>query len=72
MKHVSLEDRYDLNQSRIFVNGSQAIVRLALMQHARDAAEGVNTAGLITGYRGSPLGGLDQQLVRAEKFLHAR
>lgn len=70
MKHVSLEDRYDLNQSRIFVNGSQAIVRLALMQHARDAAEGVNTAGLITGYRGSPLGGLDQQLVTAEKFLH--
>lgn len=72
MKHVSLDDRYDLSQSRIFVNGSQAIVRLALMQHARDAAEGVNTAGLITGYRGSPLGGLDQQLVRAEKFLRAR
>jgi indolepyruvate ferredoxin oxidoreductase len=72
MKHVSLEDRYDLNQSRIFVNGAQAIARLALMQHARDAAEGVNTAGLITGYRGSPLGGLDQQLVSAEKFLHQR
>jgi indolepyruvate ferredoxin oxidoreductase len=72
MKHVSLEDRYDLNQSRIFVNGAQAIVRLALMQHARDAAEGVNTAGLITGYRGSPLGGLDLQLVNAEKFLHER
>jgi indolepyruvate ferredoxin oxidoreductase len=72
MKHVSLEDRYDLNQSRIFVNGSQAIVRLALMQHARDAAAGLNTAGLITGYRGSPLGGLDLQLVNAEKFLHQR
>ncbi len=72
MKHVSLEDRYDLNQSRIFVNGAQAIVRLALMQHARDAAQGVNTAGLITGYRGSPLGGLDQQIVQATKFLHER
>ncbi len=72
MKHLRLEDRYDLNQSRIFVNGAQAIVRLALMQNARDAAEGVNTAGLITGYRGSPLGGLDQQIVQAEKFLHER
>ena len=72
MKHVSLEDRYDLNQARIFVNGSQAVVRLALMQHARDALAGLNTAGYITGYRGSPLGSLDQQLVLAERFLHER
>ncbi|MFQ5625640.1 MAG: indolepyruvate ferredoxin oxidoreductase family protein, partial [Methyloligellaceae bacterium] len=72
MKHVSLDDKYDLNQSRIFVNGAQAIVRLALMQHERDAHSGLNTAGYITGYRGSPLGGLDQQLIHAERFLNER
>lgn len=69
MKHVSLSDRYDLNQSRIFVNGAQAIARLALMQHARDTAAGLNTAGYITGYRGSPLGGLDLQLQLARETL---
>ncbi len=72
MKHVSLTDRYDLSQSRIFVNGAQAIVRLALMQHERDARAGLNTAGYISGYRGSPLGGLDRQLISAEKFLAER
>ena len=72
MKHVSLDDRYDLSQSRIFVNGAQAIVRLALMQSERDARAGLNTAGYITGYRGSPLGGLDMQFIAAEKFLSAR
>ena len=69
MKHVTLNDRYDLSQSRIFVNGAQAIVRLALMQHERDARAGLNTAGYISGYRGSPLGNLDQQLLQAERFL---
>ena len=69
MKHVSLKDRYDLGQSRIFVNGAQAIVRLAIMQHARDAAAGLNTAGYITGYRGSPLGNLDLQLKGASGVL---
>ncbi len=69
MKHVTLNDRYDLSQSRIFVNGAQAVVRLALMQHARDAQAGLNTAGYISGYRGSPLGNLDQQFVQAEQFL---
>ena len=65
MKHIRLDDRYDLDQSRIFVNGAQAIVRLALMQQERDARAGLNTAGYISGYRGSPLGGLDQQLEQA-------
>ncbi|MEM8743818.1 MAG: indolepyruvate ferredoxin oxidoreductase family protein [Pseudomonadota bacterium] len=69
MKHVTLNDRYDLSQSRIFVNGAQAVVRLALMQHERDARAGLNTAGYITGYRGSPLGNLDQQVMLAERFL---
>lgn len=71
MKHVSLKDRYDLGQSRIFVNGAQAIVRLSLMQHTRDKAAGLNTAGYITGYRGSPLGGLDLQLKAATGVLDA-
>ena len=72
MKHIRLDDRYDLNQSRIFVNGAQAIVRLALMQQERDARAGLNTAGYISGYRGSPLGGLDLQLEQAEEYLTER
>ena len=72
MKHIRLNDRYDLNHSRIFVNGAQAIVRLALMQQERDVRAGLNTAGYITGYRGSPLGGLDLQLEQAEEFLAER
>ncbi|HZP18808.1 MAG TPA: indolepyruvate ferredoxin oxidoreductase family protein [Bauldia sp.] len=66
---VSLEDKYDLRCRRILLNGTQAVVRLALMQAARDRRMGKNTAGYVTGYRGSPLGALDQQFWRAEKFL---
>ncbi|MFW6028300.1 MAG: indolepyruvate ferredoxin oxidoreductase family protein, partial [bacterium] len=66
---VSLDDKYDLDKQRVLLTGTQAIVRLALMQKARDRAEGLNTAGYITGYRGSPLGGLDQQFMRAGKVL---
>ena len=69
MRKVSLDDKYDLAESRIFVSGTQAIVRLALMQHALDKQAGLKTAGYISGYRGSPLGGLDQQLLRATKQL---
>ena len=72
MKHIQLDDRYDLTQSRIFVNGAQTIVRLALMQQERDARAGLNTAGYISGYRGSPLGGLDMQLEQAEEYLVER
>ncbi len=68
---VSLGDKYDLTQSRVFISGSQAVVRLLLMQKERDRRAGLNTAGFITGYRGSPLGGLDQQLERAGKLLSA-
>ena len=64
-----LDERYDLSASTVFVTGSQAIVRLTLMQRALDAAAGLNTAGYVTGYRGSPLGGLDQQFVRAGEAL---
>ncbi|HLF21645.1 MAG TPA: indolepyruvate ferredoxin oxidoreductase family protein, partial [Aestuariivirga sp.] len=69
---VRLEDRYDLAKDRIFLTGTQALVRLVLTQKARDEKQGLNTAGFITGYRGSPLGGLDQQFGRAEKYLKPR
>src|SRR5215204_1317871 len=71
LKHVTLDDKYDLTQSRVFVTGFQALVRLCLMQRERDHRAGLNTAGLVTGYRGSPLGGFDQQLERAQRFLDA-
>ena len=64
LRPVSLDDKYDLAQSRIFVTGYQALVRLCLMQKERDRRAGLDTAGYVTGYRGSPLGGLDQQFQR--------
>lgn len=71
LRQVRLNDKYDLSQDRIFVSGTQAIVRLALMQHALDKRAGLNTAGYITGYRGSPLGGMDQQMRQAHAELAA-
>lgn len=68
-RSVSLDEKYDLDATRIFVSGTQAVVRLTLMQQARDAAAGKSTAGYVTGYRGSPLGGLDQQFARAGRLL---
>ena len=68
---VSLADKYDLAKSRVFLSGSQAIVRMVLMQHARDRAAGHATAGYVTGYRGSPVGGLDMQFWHAERALAA-
>jgi indolepyruvate ferredoxin oxidoreductase len=69
LNHVTLDDKYDLEKSRIFVTGFQAIVRLCLMQKERDRRLGLNTAGYVTGYRGSPLGTLDQQFLRAHRWL---
>jgi indolepyruvate ferredoxin oxidoreductase len=69
LRPVSLDDKYDLAKSRVFVTGYQALIRLCLMQKERDRRAGLNTAGYVTGYRGSPLGGLDQQFVRAKPFL---
>ncbi|MCB1815837.1 MAG: indolepyruvate ferredoxin oxidoreductase family protein, partial [Candidatus Competibacteraceae bacterium] len=66
---VALDDKYTLESGRIFLTGIQALVRLPMMQRQRDAAAGLNTACFISGYRGSPLGGLDQQLWQARKFL---
>jgi indolepyruvate ferredoxin oxidoreductase len=66
---VSLNDRFDLEKSPVLLNGTQALVRLMLMQKARDRAAGHNTAGLVTGYRGSPLGAVDLQMTRAARPL---
>ncbi|HEV8261606.1 MAG TPA: indolepyruvate ferredoxin oxidoreductase family protein [Burkholderiales bacterium] len=66
---VALEDRYILQSGRIYLSGVQALVRLPMMQRERDLAAGLNTAGFISGYRGSPLGGYDNALLKAQKFL---
>jgi len=68
---VSLEDKYTLGEGRAFMSGVQALVRLPMLQRQRDAAAGLNTAGFISGYRGSPLGGYDQALWAAKKHLAA-
>jgi indolepyruvate ferredoxin oxidoreductase len=70
-KEVTLDDKFDLAKERVFISGAQAVVRLALMQKERDRRAGLNTAGFISGYRGSPLGGLDQQFWRVEKLFKA-
>ena len=66
---VTLDDKFDLTRERIFVSGTQAVVRMLMMQRERDRIAGLNTAGFVSGYRGSPLGGLDQQFLRAGKHL---
>ncbi|KAA2317346.1 indolepyruvate ferredoxin oxidoreductase family protein [Pseudooceanicola sediminis] len=66
---ISLNDRFDLTKSPVLLNGTQALVRLMLAQKQRDRTRGLNTAGFVTGYRGSPLGAVDQQMLRAQKIL---
>jgi indolepyruvate ferredoxin oxidoreductase len=66
---VALDDKFDLGKQRIFLSGAQAIIRMLLMQRERDRLAGLNTAGFVSGYRGSPLGGLDQQFWRAKRQL---
>jgi indolepyruvate ferredoxin oxidoreductase len=68
---VSLEDKYTLERGRIYLSGVQALVRLPLMQRARDRKNGLNTGGFISGYRGSPLGNYDSALWRARSHLVA-
>src|SRR5580765_1486035 len=67
----TLEDKYTRKQGRIYLSGVQALVRLPLLQQMRDRAAGLNTAGFISGYRGSPLGGFDLELWKAKKHLQA-
>ncbi|MBN9063651.1 MAG: indolepyruvate ferredoxin oxidoreductase family protein [Rhizobiales bacterium] len=69
LRAVHLDDKYDLTKERVFLTGTQAVVRLMLMQKERDRLNGLDTGGFISGYRGSPLGGLDQQFWRTKKLL---
>ena len=69
LRDVRLSDRYDLTKSPVLLSGIQALVRATLMQKARDRAAGLNTAGYVTGYRGSPLGAVDTTFTAAAKFL---
>src|SRR5262249_59964048 len=62
-------EKFDRDESWIFVPGSPAIARLRFMQKERDRRAGLNTAGYVPGYRGSPLGTLDQQFIRAQRSL---
>src|SRR4029450_12454945 len=71
LRPVSLDDKYDLAKTPVFVTGYQALIRLCLMQRERDRRAGLSTAGYVTGYRVSPLGGLDQQFMRAARQLVA-
>jgi indolepyruvate ferredoxin oxidoreductase len=68
---LSLDDKYTLERGRAFMTGTQALIRLAMLQRRRDLAVGLNTAGFITGYRGSPLGGVDMAAARAKAHLQA-
>jgi indolepyruvate ferredoxin oxidoreductase len=66
---VTLDDKYILDKGRVYLTGTQALVRLPMLQRQRDAAAGLNTGCFITGYRGSPLGGLDLALGGARRFI---
>jgi indolepyruvate ferredoxin oxidoreductase len=69
LTEVTLDDKYSLAQGRAFMSGTQALVRLPMLQRQRDLRAGLNTAGFISGYRGSPLGSVDQSLWKAKKHL---
>ncbi|MBD7959454.1 indolepyruvate ferredoxin oxidoreductase family protein [Comamonas avium] len=72
LENVTLDDKYTLERGRAFMSGVQALVRLPMLQRLRDAQQGLNTAGFISGYRGSPLGGYDQALWAAQKHLESQ
>jgi len=69
LRDVTLDDKYSLDSGRVYLTGAQAFVRLLILQRQRDVLAGLNTAGFVSGYRGSPLGALDQSLWKAQKFL---
>jgi indolepyruvate ferredoxin oxidoreductase len=72
LMQVELDDKYRLEAKRIYLSGIQALVRLPMLQRERDRAQNLNTAGFISGYRGSPLGMYDNALWRAKSFLEAQ
>src|ERR1700749_1902865 len=68
---VALDEKYVQDRGRVYLTGTQALVRLPMMQRRRDEAAGLNTAGYVTGYRGSPPGGLETPMRPARRFLDA-
>ncbi|MFT6288557.1 MAG: indolepyruvate ferredoxin oxidoreductase [Alcanivorax sp.] len=66
---VSLDDKYALDTTRAYMTGIEALVRLPMLQHQRDQSRGLNTAAFISGYRGSPVGGVDQAMWKAKPWL---
>ena len=72
LERVTLDDKYTVAQGQVFMSGVQALVRLPMLQRERDAQQGLNTAGFISGYRGSPLGSYDQALWAAQSHLAAQ
>ena len=71
LKPVHLDDKYDLDKDQVFITGTQAVVRLTLMQKERDRRAGLNTGGYVSGYRGSPIGGLDLAMWKEQARLTA-
>src|ERR1035437_4647117 len=71
LMQVGLDDKYRLEAKRIYLSGIQALVRLPMVQRERDRLQNLNTAGFISGYRGSPLGMYDNALWRAKSFLQS-
>src|SRR5690606_28308057 len=71
LESVQLDDKYTLETGRAWMSGIHALVRLPMMQRVRDQRAGLNTAGFISGYRGSPLGGVDLHMWKAAKYLKA-
>jgi indolepyruvate ferredoxin oxidoreductase len=67
----TLDERFTLERGRVLLTGNEAIVRLALTQRARDVAAGLNTAGFVSGYRGSPLARVDREFQKVEPLLKA-
>jgi indolepyruvate ferredoxin oxidoreductase len=68
---ISLDDKYTLARGRVFMTGTQALIRLPMLQRERDVQAGLNTAGYISGYRGSPLTSVDMTAIKAKKHLEA-
>lgn len=69
LRAYQLSDNLAAQSGQVFLTGTQALVRLLLAQKAQDERQGLKTAGFVSGYRGSPLGMVDQQLWKAKKFL---
>jgi len=72
LETISIDDKYSMERGRVFMTGTQALIRLPMLQRQRDRQGGLNTAGFISGYRGSPLGGVDLAAWRAKKYLDAQ